>query len=119
VSSSWNPVVDLDSDNVVTYPDRVAELERHLVRIGREVEAAGLLDATGRVLDPERVPGLEDLTPRQWQILTKLLHGERVANIASSMHVSTSTVRNHLSEIYKKLGVHSQAELIEKFRAIE
>jgi PAS domain S-box-containing protein len=93
---------------------RVAELERRLLRIGREVEAAGL--GGPAIPDPETIPGLEDLTARQWQILVRLLHGDRVATIAKEMFLSASTVRNHLSVIYRRLGVHSQAELIEKLR---
>jgi PAS domain S-box-containing protein len=99
--------------------DRVAQLEQHLTRIAREVEAAGLLGLGGQIPNPERVPGLSELTSRQWQILTRLLQGERVPTIARGMYLSPSTVRNHLSEIYKKLGVHSQAELIEKFQPHE
>jgi DNA-binding CsgD family transcriptional regulator len=30
--------------------------------------------------------------------------------------VSQSTVRNHLSSVFKKVGVHSQAELIRRLR---
>jgi DNA-binding CsgD family transcriptional regulator len=30
------------------------------------------------------------------------------------MYLSPSTVRNHLSTIFRKLGVHSQAELIDR-----
>ncbi|HTD51048.1 MAG TPA: LuxR C-terminal-related transcriptional regulator [Acidimicrobiia bacterium] len=96
--------------------DRVAQLEQHLTRIAREVEAAGLFGLAGQIPNPERVPGLSELTSRQWQILTRLLQGERVPTIARGMYLSPSTVRNHLSEIYKKLGVHSQAELIERFQ---
>ncbi len=99
--------------------DRVAELEQHLVRIAREVEAAGLTARGGLIPDVARVPALNDLTSRQWQILTRLLQGERVPTIARAMYLSPSTIRNHLSVIYKRLGVHSQAELIEKLQPTE
>jgi PAS domain S-box-containing protein len=99
--------------------DRAAELEQHLMRIAREVEAAGLIDGAAQIPDPERVPGLADLTSRQWQILTRLLQGDRVSTIANEMSLRPSTVRNHLSTIYRKLGVHSQVELIEKLRPAE
>jgi DNA-binding CsgD family transcriptional regulator len=99
--------------------DRIAELEQHLTKIAREVEAAGLIDRGSPIPDPASMPTLGDLTSRQWHILTRLLRGERVPTIARAMFLSASTVRNHLSVIYKKLGVHSQAELIEKLRPTE
>jgi DNA-binding CsgD family transcriptional regulator len=94
--------------------DRASELERRLRRIGDEVEAAGLFQRTARLPDPDRVPGLEALSARQWEIVTRLLRGERVPRMARAMYLSPSTVRNHLSTIFRKLGVHSQAELIDR-----
>jgi len=49
---------------------------------------------------------------RQWEILSRLVHGERVQDIADALYLSPSTVRNHLTAIYRKFGVHSQAELL-------
>ena len=89
------------------------------MRIGREVEAAGLGAPSMRFPDVDRFPSLGDLTSRQWQVLVRLLQGARVGTIALEMYLSPSTVRNHLSIVYRKLGVHSQAELIEKFRAVD
>ena len=63
------------------------------------------------------LPGLEDLTDRQREILTRLLDGDRVTTISRGMHLSASTIRNHLSTLYRKVGVHSQAELIERLHA--
>jgi len=94
--------------------ERVGQLERHLWRIAQEIEAAGVIPTLVKAPEPTSVPGLEDLTTRQWEIVTRLLRGERVPTIARSMFLSTSTVRNHLSTIYRKVGVHSQAELLEK-----
>ena len=114
------PVVNpMESSGGRSGAERIADLERHLVRIGQEVEAAGLATLSMQLLDPEQIPGLEDLTSRQWQILTRLLQGARVATIAKEMYLSASTIRNHLATIYRKLGVHSQTELIEKFRAVD
>jgi DNA-binding CsgD family transcriptional regulator len=62
---------------------------------------------------PPHVPS-ESLSTRQWEIVTRLVRGERVANIAAQLYLSPSTVRNHLTAIYKKFGVHSQAELVAK-----
>jgi DNA-binding NarL/FixJ family response regulator len=55
---------------------------------------------------------LESLSDRQWDVLGRLLRGQRVATIAAELFISQSTVRTYLSEIFKKLNVHSQAELL-------
>ena len=49
---------------------------------------------------------------RQWEILIRLVRGQRVKDIADALYLSPSTVRNHLTAIYRKFGVHSQAELL-------
>lgn len=51
---------------------------------------------------------------RQKDILMRLIRGQRVREIAESLFLSPSTVRNHLTAIYKKFGVHSQTELLVK-----
>jgi DNA-binding NarL/FixJ family response regulator len=61
-------------------------------------------------------PELGDLSTRQWEILSRLVVGERVPTIASELFISPSTVRNHLSMIFQRFGVHSQAELLGKLR---
>ena len=95
--------------------DRVAELELRLRRIGAEVRAAGLIDAaaTSAFQDHPEVGGL---STRQWEILSRLLEGARVSTIAGELLISQSTVRNRLSTIFQRFGVHSQAELVDKFR---
>lgn len=55
------------------------------------------------------------LTFRELEIASLLLRGRRTPTIAKALHLSQSTVRNHLSSIYAKAGVHSQHELIEAF----
>ena len=92
---------------------RVAGLERHLDRIGQEVGAAGLMSVVSVLPQPSTVPGLAELSARQVEVVTRLLRGERVLTIARRMFLSPSTVRNHLSTIYRKVGVSSQAELLD------
>ena len=96
--------------------ERVIELEHRLQRIAREVEAAGVVSTFGWVANPETLPGLEDLTSRQWEVVTRLVRGERVSAIARGMYLSPSTVRNHLANLYRKVGVHSQSEFLELLR---
>ena len=49
-------------------------------------------------------------------IVNRLLDGARVTTIAAALYISPSTVRNHLSAVYRTARVHSQAELIELLR---
>jgi DNA-binding CsgD family transcriptional regulator len=92
--------------------DRTAQLERHLWRIAAEVEASGILQQIGTVPNGAYFPQMEALTLRQWEVLSRLMRGERVPTIAMALFVSQSTVRNHLSAIFERFGVHSQAELL-------
>jgi PAS domain S-box-containing protein len=93
-------------------PERLGILEDLLWRIALEIAAAGIGDspATSEVWWGD--PALRDLPHRQLDILRRLLRGERVPTIAKELFLSQSTVRNHLSAIYRRLGVHSQAELL-------
>ncbi|MCU1430596.1 MAG: Response regulator containing a CheY-like receiver domain and an DNA-binding domain, partial [Actinomycetia bacterium] len=96
--------------------ERVIELEERMRRIAREVQAAGMITELGRLPGPETVPGLEDLSTRQWEVVTRLFRGDRVPAIARAMYLSPSTVRNHLATIFRKVGVHSQTELLDLLR---
>jgi predicted signal transduction protein with EAL and GGDEF domain/DNA-binding CsgD family transcriptional regulator len=72
---------------------------------------------TGAVSAPGPVVPVEgDFSERQLEIIERLLRGERVPTIARGLYLSQSTVRNHLSAIFRKLGVHSQEELLGTLR---
>lgn len=62
---------------------------------------------------------LQSLSARQLDILGRLLDGDRPPAIARDLYVSASTVRNHLGNIFTKLGVHSQEELLTLLRSIQ
>jgi DNA-binding CsgD family transcriptional regulator/PAS domain-containing protein len=93
--------------------NRVDALERHLRRIGAEVRAAGVLDGLTATPVEALHPTLNELSTRQWQIVNLLLRGERVPAIARALYLSQSTVRNHLTTIFRRFGVHSQSELLQ------
>jgi DNA-binding CsgD family transcriptional regulator/PAS domain-containing protein len=105
------PPPDATSDR-----SRISELERHLWQIAGIVEASGVLQEFGPMRDMTALPQVNHLTTRQWEVLTRVVRGERVPTIAADLHVSQSTVRNHLAVIFKRFGVHSQPELL---RALE
>jgi DNA-binding CsgD family transcriptional regulator len=95
---------------------REMQLEAHMLRIADELRTAGLIPRLEQLPDLTRNPQLGELTSREWAVLTRLLDGQRVSAIAADLFVSQSTVRNHLSSIYAKLGVHGQVDLIRTLR---
>ncbi|MEQ1788181.1 MAG: LuxR C-terminal-related transcriptional regulator [Acidimicrobiales bacterium] len=98
--------------------ERVLALEQHLWRIARELETAHVaFGGVEAAIDVEGVLSADSLSPRQWEVLRRLLQGERVPGIARALFLSNSTVRNHLTAIFAKFGVHSQEELIQLLRA--
>ena len=95
---------------------REMQLEAHMLRIADELHAAGLIPRLPQLPALAEEPRLGKLTSREWAVLTRLLDGQRVSAIAADLYVSQSTVRNHLSSIYAKLGVHRQVDLIRLMR---
>jgi len=96
---------------------RAAVLERHMRRIAREVELASIVTAGDPAELGDTGAAMSSLSERQWEILSQLLQGQRVPAIAANLYVGQSTVRNHLTGIYRKFGVHSQQELLDHLRA--
>jgi PAS domain S-box-containing protein len=95
---------------------RIEQLEHHLRRIAAEIEASGVLGVSESDIDLLAMPALNDLSSRQWEVVRRLVRGERVPAIAQQMYLSQGTVRNHLAAVFRKLGVHSQQELIALLR---
>lgn len=67
------------------------------------------------VLAHEAIEGdapLASLTPREFEVLRLLVHGESAGGIADSMHLSPKTVLNYLSLIRQKLDADSDFKLL-------
>ena len=72
----------------------------------------------GFVLDAfragERVHGdaeLEELTPREREVLQLIARGYRYKEIAARLHLSVKTIETHVSSVLRKLQLSSRAEL--------
>ena len=59
---------------------------------------------------------LATLTAREGEILAGLVAGRTNAQIAASLFISDKTVRNTLTRIYEKLGVHSRTQAMAMLR---
>lgn len=52
------------------------------------------------------------LTPREQEVLGRLVQGESTAAVAQALGVKFSTARAHIQSIFNKLGVHSKVEAV-------
>jgi PAS domain S-box-containing protein len=70
----------------------------------------------GQVKDVEEdhdvPPPHPSLTPRQAEILGLLEKGHSTEQIATELHLSVETVRNHIRGIFRNLGVRSRLEAV-------
>lgn len=60
----------------------------------------------------EASPPPTHLTPRQAEVLSLLEQGHSTKQIAQELHLSTETVRNHVRNLLRALGVNSRLEAV-------
>jgi len=110
----WLIVPDRSPVNgAVLRSQRERDLEEALSRIGEELGKAGIVAEHSMPNAALERPELARLSPRERDVLEHLLDGHRVSTISQRLEVSEHTVRNHLKSMFRKLGVHSQPELID------
>ena len=97
--------------------ERLSALEGRLAKIAQEVRSVAFPVPSTEAPVLADIPELSNLTSREWQTLSLFADGGRVAGIADQLGLSQSTVRNHLSAIFKKVEVGSQTELLARLRA--
>ncbi len=56
-----------------------------------------------------------DLSPRQAEVLVYLARGYKADFIANKLFLSPNTVRTHIANIYNKLSIHTQQDLLDFF----
>lgn len=69
------------------------------------------------LLHARRPVALDSLSPREQQIARALGTGKTFKSVARQFDIAVSTVANHASRIYKKLGIFRREELVEKVRS--
>jgi DNA-binding NarL/FixJ family response regulator len=57
-------------------------------------------------------PRNEPLTPKETEVIGLLAEGHTVSEVARTLSISLRTVRNHLANVYGKLDLHSQPEVV-------
>jgi two-component system, NarL family, response regulator LiaR len=89
-----------------------AAISRRLA--GELVESYRRAPRGGAGLRPVR----STLTDREWEVLDLVAAGAGTEDIARTLVLSTETVRSHLKNLYRKLGVRSRDEAAEAARRL-
>ena len=94
------------------------ELREWLSQSPSRLPLTGIPSSAGSAFPPPNDPleKLDGLSPREREIVGAVVTGKRVSAVARTLDISPHTVRNHLKSIFRKLGVHSQVELLGRLR---
>ena len=87
------------------------ELRRIHARLGDAIERLG--HQLGLPAESDKLP-TERLSARELEVLSFLREAKPAPQVAEELGTSVHTVRNHIRSIYRKLGVHSRAELVRR-----
>jgi pimeloyl-ACP methyl ester carboxylesterase/DNA-binding CsgD family transcriptional regulator len=75
-------------------------------------ELDGFLPANASVPNEAGATFIDELTPREAQVLELIAQGLENATIGSRLGISERTARNHVSAVFSKLGVSTRAKAI-------
>lgn len=84
----------------------------------KQLLAAVELVATSSQQNEPNEPRFPSLTPREQEVVNVASRRGGISPVAAELLISTHTVRNHLKSVYKKLGVHSLAQLLALVRTL-
>jgi DNA-binding CsgD family transcriptional regulator len=82
-----------------------------------EIEAHGVGEPRKVTFVPIAVKLPDGEEPMLLQVVEGLARGLTTRGLAATLHISASTVRNHLQSAFRKLGVHSRLEAVLVARA--
>jgi len=87
--------------------DAILAVARGQTVIGREIQTDLANEIRLRSADDRPV-----LTDRERQILTRMADGESIPAMAGAMHLSPSTIKSQVEQLYRKLGVSDRAAAV-------
>jgi DNA-binding NarL/FixJ family response regulator len=93
--------------------DRVGDLTIFLDAVRRVAAGGSALDpevVQRMVGRPRRESPLDDLTPRERQVLTLMAEGRSNQGIADELIVTVAAVERHVTSIFSKLGLRAASE---------
>ncbi len=96
---------DLPPENIVSSIKKVLNQKRYLTDEQAKKIASLAIDME------DHIPGVEDLSPREYQVLREIALGVRYDEIAQKLRLSKNTIANHRMNILKKLHLKNNSDL--------
>ena len=85
-------------------------MQRLAVLMSGRMSGSGMVGTTAGTSRELTLP--EDITWREKEICSRLARGYTNRQIADTLYISEGTVKNYISSIYDKTGIHDRAKLI-------
>ncbi|HEX2893190.1 MAG TPA: response regulator transcription factor [Marmoricola sp.] len=101
---------DVTADRLV---DGVRMVADGSMLLGPAVSRRLVADFAARRTTPAPTPGVLDaLSPRETEVLHELARGRSNAEIAADLHIATETVKSHVAEVLRKLGLRDRIQAV-------
>lgn len=95
-----------------TAPEELVHALRKVARGGRYVSAAVAEQLASRLGAGSEAPPHEQLSDREFQVLTIIAQGKTVRETAEELSLSVKTVSTYRSRLLEKLGLSNTAEMV-------
>ena len=92
--------------------DRIADIERFIDSIRRVADGGSVLDpeVVNEMLGRRTTGPLDELTPREREILALMAEGRSNHAIADQLVITNRAVEKHVTSIFAKLNLHATAD---------
>jgi DNA-binding NarL/FixJ family response regulator len=97
-------------ENIVSAVRRLLEGENCFPEIPSPAQPAGAVAPQGREL--EILARLRELTPQQYKVLNLICEGKLNKQIAYELDIVETTVKAHITSIFKKLSIHNRTQAV-------
>ena len=99
--------------------ESIRALAMGIIQIDEAVSAKILRSEEKRQSDNSEFKNrLRELSGRERQILGQIVKAKRIAAIAEELGIAEQTVRNHISNLYAKLGIHDRLQIVNYINSI-